>query len=103
MRAAAEGSSGTVVDGVKVFTGLPNCALFLALLPYILGIYEPKFWKTLPHAQQLLMVLVRLHQDLARRFRISCSSVSLICSSWVGFLSTELRPCIFWPNMDDIW
>ncbi|CAN7976549.1 unnamed protein product [Ixodes persulcatus] len=94
-------------DGVKFFTGLPNCALFVALLQYILGHYQPKHSRILPHAQQLLMVLMKLrlgllNKDLARRFRISCSSVSQICSSWIDILSRELRPCIFWPHMDDI-
>ncbi|CAN7985945.1 unnamed protein product [Ixodes pacificus] len=94
-------------DGVKFFTGLPNCALFVALLQYILGHYQPKHSRILPYAQQLLMALMKLrlgllNKDLARRFRISCSSVSQICSSWIDVLSTELRPCIYWPHMDNI-
>ncbi|KAG0415312.1 hypothetical protein HPB47_007521 [Ixodes persulcatus] len=94
-------------DGVKLFIGLSNCALLVALLQYILGHYQPKHSRILPHAQQLLMALMKLrmallNKDLPRRFRISCSSVSQISNSWIDILSTELQPCIFWQHMDEI-
>ena len=54
------------------------------------------------------MVLLRLRlglstKDLADRFRVSVSTISSVCRTWIMFMRKELEPiCIQWPSKEQI-
>ena len=53
--------------------------------------------------QEFLLVLMRLGmgllvEDLAFRFKITCSQVSCIFTTWIKLLSRELGVLIVWPS-----
>ena len=58
--------------------------------------------------QEFTLVLLRLRlglfeKDLANRYRVSVSTVSDICRSWIRFMKSELQPrCIIWPSKEQI-
>ena len=58
--------------------------------------------------QEFPLVLLRLRlglfeKDLANRYRVSVSTVSDICRSWIRFMKSELQPrCIIWPSKEQI-
>lgn len=58
--------------------------------------------------QEFTMVLLRLRlglfeRDLAERFRVSVSTVSSVCRTWIKFMKKELEPvCIQWPSKEQI-
>ena len=60
------------------------------------------------NCQEFTMVLLRLRlglleRDLAHRFKVSVSTVSVILSSWIRFMRAELEPlCIHWPTKQQI-
>ncbi|KAL9977585.1 hypothetical protein ACROYT_G015005, partial [Oculina patagonica] len=42
-------------------------------------------------------------KDLANRYRVSVSTVSDICRTWIRFMKSELQPrCILWPSKEQI-
>ncbi|XP_068758304.1 uncharacterized protein [Montipora capricornis] len=57
---------------------------------------------------EFAMVLLRLRlglftKDLADRFRVSVSTVSSVCRTWIMFMRKELEPiCIQWPSKEQI-
>ncbi|KAL9984648.1 hypothetical protein ACROYT_G006969 [Oculina patagonica] len=58
--------------------------------------------------QEFTLVLLRLRlglfeKDLANRYRVSVSTVSDICRTWIRFMKSELQPqCILWPSKEQI-
>lgn len=56
--------------------------------------------------QEFTMVLLRLRlglftKELADRFRVSVSTVSSVCRTWIMFMRKELEPiCIQWPSKE---
>lgn len=58
--------------------------------------------------QEFIMVLMRIclglfARDLAHRFRVSESTVSVIFRAWIKFMRAELEPiCILWPAKEQI-
>ena len=65
--------------------------------------FVPTRRRALPPIDEFFMTLVRLRlglleQDLAHRFRISNTTVSRICTTWILFLDTQLSPLITWPS-----
>ena len=58
--------------------------------------------------EEFIMVLLRLwlgllERDLAHRFRVSVSTVSVVLRCWVKFTRAELHPlCIHWPSKEQI-
>ena len=56
--------------------------------------------------EEFFMTLVRLRQglseeDLAFRMKVSKSTVSIIVTTWISFLSRELSPLIHWPTREE--
>ena len=59
--------------------------------------------RSLTLEQEFLLVLMRLRmgllvEDLAFRFKITCSQVSCIFTTWIKLLSRELGVLIVWPS-----
>ena len=58
--------------------------------------------------EEFIMVFLRLwlgllERDLAHRFRVSVSTVSVVLRCWVKFTRAELHPlCIHWPSKEQI-
>ncbi|XP_022111667.1 uncharacterized protein LOC110990892 [Acanthaster planci] len=115
---------------VKVYTGLPNYALFQWLfeevkhhasnMQYYKGkvsqtdkkyqknnLEKPGPKRSLALENEFLMTLMKLRlnlreEDLAFRFGVSQSTVSQVISTWVPFLDKELQPLIYWPSEEEI-
>ena len=54
------------------------------------------------------MVLIKLrlnvpNQDLAYRFKVSLSTVSLVFKAWMEVLDVRLSPIISWPEWEELW
>jgi len=48
-------------------------------------------------------LLGTFERDLAEKFRLSVSSVSTICRTWIKFMRKEFEPiCIHWPSKEQI-
>lgn len=69
------------------------------------AILQPGRPRALTNFQEFILVLMRLRlglfeKDLAHRFRIAESTVSIIFRTWVRFLGLELQELIFVPPRD---
>lgn len=107
------------------YTGLPNFAVFTAILEYIqpqlpslyirsgneaLGVTPLKLGRprSLSHADELYLTLMFLRHALkedmlADMFGLSSKSqVSYILTSWIPFLCLELGPFLCWPTRADV-
>lgn len=99
---------------VKIYTGLQNGKLFDWLYNFImedadiLQYYDQKsnqkkrITRKLSSKQAIFLVLVKLRlgltdSDLAYRFSISQSTVSVILRTWLPFLSNQFSAFICWP------
>ena len=63
--------------------------------------------RSLTLEQEFLLVLMRLRmgllvEDLAFRFKITCSQVSCIFTTWIKLLSRELGISIVWPSKTQV-
>lgn len=115
---------------VTFYTGLPNVATFDSLLEYLeprarklrywygqkkTRIRTIRKYKATPKKHgperlllledEMLLTLMKLRldlnmEDLADRFSISVSTASSIFSTWIKFLSCELKSLIFFPERD---
>ncbi|CAN7947327.1 unnamed protein product [Ixodes pacificus] len=88
---------------VKFYTGLMSRNMFHALLSFILSFWKPDTQTFLEPDEQLVMVLMRLRlglltEDLACRFRIPASSVSVIFHRWLDVLACNLGNLLIWPS-----
>ena len=86
-------------------TGIPSNKMFEALLNILLPVVKTKF--TLPHADQLLFVLMKLRlavpfQDLVYCFRVCLTTISTIFHRWLDVMSRELQQLIVWPDRGTI-
>ena len=97
---------------IHFYTGLPSYVVLIAIFHFLEPLvnqlnycpdshippdYVPTRRRSLPPIDEFFMTLVRLHlglleQDLAHRFRISITTVSRICTTWILFLEMQLRP-----------
>ncbi|KAH9377966.1 hypothetical protein HPB48_015078 [Haemaphysalis longicornis] len=88
---------------VKFYTGLVSRNMFYSLLSFVLSFWKPDTQTFLEPEEQLVMVLMRLRlglltEDLACRFRIPSSSVSVIFHRWLDILSSSLGKLLIWPS-----
>ena len=63
--------------------------------------------RSLTLEQEFLLILMRLRMgflvdDLAFRFKITCSQVSCIFTTWIKLLSRELGVLIAWPSKTQV-
>jgi hypothetical protein len=113
----------------RIYTGLPTKKAFQDLFQYVRTYsHKMKYWtgqtkvvstrvkrkfvsspkksgpgRKLTQQQELLLVLMKLRQDLTNQmladiFGISATSVSSIFNTWIKLLATILKPLIFWPD-----
>lgn len=103
------------------YTGLPSKQAFRDLFRYVRKhSHKMRYWTGAPwrfvcspqksgwknkltQQQELLLVLMKLRQDLTNQmlsdiFGISTSSVSSIFHTWIKSMSRLLAPLIFWPD-----
>ena len=64
--------------------------------------------QSLNRFQEFVMVLIKLRlnvpfQDLAYRFVVSISTVSMIFSSWMVVMDARLSPLVSWPDRERLW
>ena len=82
---------------VKFYTGLPNGAILKAGYEFIAPTESSKLSKLTPF-QELMMTLIKnlSMQNLAYRFNISCSILSVV--SFYTILDIGLEPLVLWPD-----
>ena len=114
-------------EDISFYTGFPNydtlllcfdllkekarnlCYTGKGTAHFIPGYNKPGSKRKLSVWQEFTMVLLRLRlglfaRDLADRFRVSVSTVSSICRTWIMFMRKELEPiCIQWPSKEQIF
>ncbi|KAK2549324.1 hypothetical protein P5673_030147 [Acropora cervicornis] len=78
---------------------------------YFLGLRllkSDELLRSMKYLSEFIMVLLRVRlglftKDLADRFRVSVSTVSSVCRTWIMFMRKELEPiCIQWPSKEQI-
>lgn len=114
---------------VNLLTGIPSKPAFNKLFDIVKGsVKKVKYWsgrkktfrkgrnfkkspkkfgpkRAISQKDEFLLTLMKLrlgstNADLAQRFGIACSTVSVIFNTWVKILSSELKCLIYNPSMD---
>jgi len=85
---------------VKYYTGLPNYGVF-SLVHKLCHQHLSKSRTKLTTSDELLMTLMRLRlnlsiEDLAFRFHINKSTVSVIFYKWLNVMYVRLKPFVNW-------
>ena len=103
-----------VANKISFYTGFPDLASLMTCYKFLgPSVYNLKYWsskieetaciskkkgrpRSLEPLEEFFLVLVRLRlglmeQDIADRFRLSCSTVSRIFMTWINFLHLKLK------------
>ena len=92
---------------MRFYTGLTG----FDMLKVAFGFVSPfitRRSKTLTLFQEFVMVLMKLRlnvplQDLAFRFGVSLSTVSVAFSAWMIVMDIRLSPLVRWPEREELW
>jgi hypothetical protein len=93
---------------VKFYTGLPNLEMLETVFDFLIGCYTPPNSTLLAPFQEFTLTIMRLRlnltlNDLAYRFQISNTRVSVIFLKWLDVMFVSLQGLILWPSREQLW
>jgi len=94
-------------DRVRMLTGVPTFTVLMTLYSYLQSSLCVTHSSSLTKFQQLLVVLLRLKLGfsvnyIADLFRVSASTVSKVFLNTLNVMYVKLKPCIYWPEREEL-